>query len=112
MTKVILLWSNLFYVLSRISLKTIISSHILRKNMKLAIFLTLTLGLFLVPTIAIASQEPTAEQKKQWADDAEKFKRTMAAMSGKMGGADHSTEKSIIIPAPRKNDTFHQQAKL
>jgi hypothetical protein len=81
--------------------------------MKHAIIFSLTFGLFFVPTIAIGSQKPTAEQEKKWAEDAEKFKRTMAAMSGKMGGADHDTEKSIIIPAPAKQKLNNdQKAKL
>lgn len=76
-----------------------------------ALLFTFTLGLFLFPSIATASQEPTAEQKKQWEEDAEKFKRTMAALSGKMGGFEHSSQKEKIVLDQPKTDA-DQKAKL
>lgn len=72
---------------------------------------TFTLGLYLFPSIATASQEPTADQKKQWQEDAEKFKRTMAALSGKMEDSEHDTQKEKIILDQSKTDV-DQKAKL
>jgi len=76
-----------------------------------ALLFTFTLGLCLFPSIAIGSQEPTAEQKKQCQEDAEKFKRTMAALSGKMGGSEHDTRKEKTILDQQKIDA-DQKAKL
>jgi hypothetical protein len=76
-----------------------------------AILFTFTLGLFLFPSIAIGSQESSAEQKKQWEEDAAKFKRMAAALSGKMGGFEDNTQNEKIILDQPKTDT-DQKAKL
>ena len=76
---------------------------------------TITLGLSLLPCFLVASQhEPTEEQKKEWAANAERYKAMVTALGGKFADSDHANDhkKTEPQPSPSLKKIIDQPAKL